>query len=74
MWEANEMEFFSRHDNLFLPTRLLLGNLVPDELQLAVFHLLLVNLDVFFEMIASREGLRAVEALVGFDAWKRSTI
>jgi hypothetical protein len=69
---CGKMKLFSRLDNLFLPTGLLFGNLVPDELQLAVLHLLLVYLDVFLQMIAAGESLRAVEALVGLDTWKRS--
>lgn len=59
---------FSRWHNLLLPSRLLLGNLVPDELYLAVFHLLLVDLDVLLQMIASGECLGTVEAFIRFDA------
>lgn len=55
--EKRDFAIFSRRcHNLLLSTRFLLRNLVPFELKFAVFHLFLVDLDVFLEVIASRKG------------------
>lgn len=59
---------FSRHRNLFLPTRLLFRNLVPFELQLTIFHLFFMDFAVFLQVITARESLGAVEAFVGLDS------
>lgn len=68
---SGEFAIFSRC--LLLSARLLLGNLIPDELYFAVFHLFLVNFYMLLQMIASGESFCTTKALVRLDSCKITT-